>query len=236
MFHGEESVSYLQLPVNKKEDNRFCTRCGERGHGRRYCQVNTWCKFCITDTHATQACRRYEKFVKDYPTASSRRNTPVQAQGQRANVDLQDRPRQPLFPHPPVQRYNPTLIPQMQMHNLTPQREKHESREHSWISPQNQMREVQTPMSKQLPQQRSCQDVRMDPRYQDPPQYAEINNHRPSPQRPVEVNEIGPTIQQGVIQCPVQRHTQPTEGPRRPTPPVNEQQRTSMPSLQNNNN
>ena len=98
------------------------------------------------------------------------------------------------------------------------------------------MREVQTPMSKQLPQQRSCQDVRMDPRYQEPPQYAEINYHRPSSQRPVEVNEIGPTIQQGVIQRPVQRHTQPTEGPRRPTLPVNEQQRSSMPSLQNNNN
>ena len=109
-----------------------------------------------------QACRRYEKFVKDNPIGSSRRNTPVQAQGQRANVDLQDRPRQPLFPHPPV-------IPQMQMHNLTPQREKRESREHSRNSPQNQMREVQTPMSKQLPQQRSCQDVRMDPRYQEPP-------------------------------------------------------------------
>ena len=124
----------------------------------------------------------------------------------------------------------------MQMHNLTPQKEKHESREHSRNSPQNQMREVQTPMSKQLLQQRSCQDVCMDPRYQEPPQYAEINYHQPSPQRPVEVNEIGPTIQQGVIQRPVQRHTQPTEGPRRPTLPVNEQQRTSMPSLQNNNN
>ena len=58
VFYGEESVSYLQLPVKKKEDNRYCTRCGERGHGRRYCQVNTWCKFCITDTHAMQACRR----------------------------------------------------------------------------------------------------------------------------------------------------------------------------------
>ena len=91
-------------------------------------------------------------------------------------------------------------------------------------------------MSQQFPRQRSCQDVRMDPRYQEPPQYAEVNYHRPSPQRPVEVNEIGPTIQQGVIQRPVQRHTQPTEGSRRPTLPVNEQQRTSMPSLQNNNN
>ena len=70
------------------------------------------------------------------------------------------------------------------------------------------MKEVQTPMLKQLPHQRSCQDVCMDPRYQKPPQYAEINYHRPSPQAPVEVNEIGPTIQQGVIQRPVQRHTQ----------------------------
>ena len=37
-----------------------------------------------------------------------------------------------------------------------------------------------------------------------------------------------------MIQCPVQRHTQPTEGPRRPTVPVNAQQMTSMPSLQIN--
>ena len=145
VFNGEESESYLQLPVKKKQENRFCTRCGEMGHGRRYCQVNTWCKFCIMDTHATQACRKYEKFVKDNPIASSRRNTPVQTQGQRASVDPQDRPQQPLFPHPPVQRYNPTVIPQMQMHDLTPQREKRESREHSRNSPQNQMREVQGP-------------------------------------------------------------------------------------------
>ena len=83
LFHGEESVSYLQLPVKKKDQNRFCTRCGIMGHGRRYCQVNTWCKFCIMDTHATQACRKYEKFVKDNPIASSRRNTQIQVQGQR---------------------------------------------------------------------------------------------------------------------------------------------------------
>ena len=86
-------------------------------------------------------------------------------------------------------------------------------------------------MLKQLPYQRSCQDVRIDPRYQKPPQYAEINYHRVSPQLPVEVNEIGPTIQQGVIQHPVQRHTQVAGGPRRPTVPVNVQQTTSIPSL-----
>ena len=207
------------------------------GHGRRYCQVNTWCKFCITDTHATQACRKYEKFVKDNPIASSRRNTPVQIQGQRVAVNPQDRPQQPLFPHPPVQRYNPTVIPQMAMHNLVPQAEERESREHSRKSPQNQMKEVRTPVLKQFPHQRSSQDVRMDPRYQKPPQYAEINYHRPSPQTPVEVNEIGPTIQQGVIQCPVQRHTQAAgERTRGPTVPVNAQQTTSVPSLQINGN
>ena len=235
VFNGEESVSYLQLPVKKKEENRFCTRCGIIGHGRRYCQVNTWCKFCIMDTHATQGCHKYEKFVKDNPIASSRRNTPIQVQGQRVTVNPRDQPQQPLFPHPPVQCYNPTVIPRMQMHNVTPQREKRESREHSRKWPQHQMREVKTTMSKQLPHQRSCQDVCMDPRYQEPPQYAEINHHRPSPQSPVEVNKIGPTIQQGVIQHPVQWHTQPTEGPRRPTVPVSTQQTTSVPSLQINN-
>ena len=34
-----------------------------------------------------QACRKYEKFVKDNPIASSRRNTSVQVQGQRAAVN-----------------------------------------------------------------------------------------------------------------------------------------------------
>ena len=189
----------------------------------------------LTDTHATQACRKYEKFVKDNPIASSRRNTPVQVQGQRAAVNPQEPTQQPLFPHPPVQRYNPTVILQIAMHNLAPQAEERESREHSRKSPQNQMKEVRTPMSKQLPHQRSCQDVRMDPRYQKPPQYAEINYHRPSPQTPIEVNEIGPTIQQGVIQRPVQRHTQAAgEQPRGSTVPVNTQQTTSVPNLQIN--
>ena len=87
-------------------------------------------------------------------------------------------------------------------------------------------------MSKLL-HQRSCQDIRMDPRYQRPPQYAEINNHQLSLQTPVEVNEIGTTIQQGVIQRPVQRHAQAAGGrPRGSTVPVNPQQATSVPNLQ----
>ena len=87
VFNGEEpSVSYLQLPVKRREENRFCTRCSEMGHGKRYCQAATWCKFCTADTHATQACRRYEKFVRDNPIASSRRNTPVQEQKIAVNI------------------------------------------------------------------------------------------------------------------------------------------------------
>ena len=52
---------------------------------------------------------------------------------------------------------------------------------------------------------------------------------------PVEINEIGPTIQQGVIQRPVQRDTQATRS-RRSTPPVNTQQTTSVPNLQTTGN
>ena len=202
------------------------------GHGRRYCQVNTWCKFCNTDTHATEACRKYEKFVKDNPIASSRRNTPVQVQGQRVTVNPQQRPQQPLFPHPPVQCYNLTALPQMAIHKLIPKEGKRESRERSQKSPQNQRKEVRTLMSNQFPHQMSCQDVRMDLRYQKPPQYAEINYHRSPPQTPVEVNEIGPTIQQGVIQQPVQGHTLAAGGPRRSTVPVNVQQTITVPNLQ----
>ena len=169
MFNGEEpSVSYLQLPVKRKEENRFCTRCGEMGHGQRYCQTATWCKFCTSATHATQACSRYEKFVRDNPIVSSRRNTLVQ--GQKITVNTQEANQRPLFPHPPVQHFNPTVIPQIETNTLGPQEEECESREHSQKSPQNQIKGIRTPMSKQLPHQRSCQDVCMDPHYQKPPQ------------------------------------------------------------------
>ena len=172
--------------------------------------------------------------MKDNPIASSRRNTPVQVQGQRAAVNTQEPTQQPLFPHPPVQRFNPTVIPHMATNTLIPKGKERDFKEHSRNSPQNQMKEVRTSMSK-LPHQRSCQDICMDPHYQKPPQYAELNYHRPSPQTPIEVNEIGPTIQQGVIQLPVQRHTQAAgERPRGSTVPVSAQQATSAPNLQIN--
>ena len=182
------------------------------GHGRRYCQVKTWCQFCITDTHATQACRKYKKNCeRQSHSVKQKKHTGT---GTRAESNCKSmRPTSttivPTSTYAMLQPDGDTAGANAQ---LTLQGEKRKSREHSRKSPQNQMKEVQTPMSEQLPHQRSCQDVCMDPSYQEPPQYAEINYHRPSPQRPVEVNKIGPTIQQSVIQHPVQRHTQPTEG------------------------
>ena len=53
----------------------------------------------------------------------------------------------------------------------------------------------------------------------------------------MEVNEIGPTIQQGVIQRSVQRHTQAAgEQLRGPTVPADAQQTMSVPGLQINGN
>ena len=100
VFNGEESMSYLQLPVKKKEGKPLLYQMWRNGDTEDVIVKSTHgAKFCITDTHATQASRKYEKFVKDNPIASSRRNTPVQTQGQRATVNPQERPQQPLFPH-----------------------------------------------------------------------------------------------------------------------------------------
>ena len=124
-----------------------------------------------------QACCKYEKFVKDNPIASSRKNTPVQVQEQRAAVNTQEPTQRPQFPHPPVQCFNPTVIPRMATNTLVPQGKECDFKEQPRNLPQNQIKEIQTLMSKQLPHQRSCQDVRMDPCYQKPPQYTEINYH-----------------------------------------------------------
>ena len=69
------------------------------------------------------------------------------------------------------------VIPCMATNKLDPQEKERDFKEHSRNLPQNQMKEIRTSMSKQVPYQRSCQDVHMDPRYQKPPQYAEINYH-----------------------------------------------------------
>ena len=139
------------------------------GHGKCYCQAVTWCKFCTADTHATQACWRYEKFIRDNPIASSRRNTQVQEQ--KIAVNIQESNQRPLFPNPPVQCFKAPVIPQIGTNNLALQAEECKSREHSQKLPHNQIKETKALMSAQLPHQRSCQDVCMDPRYQKPPHY-----------------------------------------------------------------
>ena len=55
--------------------------------------------------------------------------------------------------------FNLTVIPHIVTNTLGPQGEERESKEHSRKSPQNQIKEIWTPMSKQLPHQRSSQDV-----------------------------------------------------------------------------
>ena len=56
----------------------------------------------------------------------------------------------------------------------------------------------------QFQTQRSSQDVRADPHFRHPPpHYSQLPLHRQIQTPPVEVNELGPTIQQGVIQRPV---------------------------------
>ena len=79
IFNTEEPiVSYLQLPIKKSQEEKRCSRCGETGHWRCFCRATTWCNFCTSETHATQACRRYANFVRDNLIASSRRTTHVQ--------------------------------------------------------------------------------------------------------------------------------------------------------------
>ena len=124
--------------------------------------------------HATQACRRYVNFVRDNPIASSRRTTPLQEQRRveplRANVPVlqqhqHEADQRQLFPHPPTQHFQAPEIPPMGMGQM-------------------QLRG-------------SSQDVRRDPRFQQHlPQYSQIQQHRQQqPLAPIEVNEMGPTIQ-----------------------------------------
>ena len=117
----EPSVSYLQLPTRTaQENNKVCMKCGENGHWKRHCRATTWCKFCMSETHETQACRRYANFVRDNPITSSRRTTPVQDQKKVETIrpsasagHQQEIDRRQLFPHSPTQRFQAPEIPPM---------------------------------------------------------------------------------------------------------------------------
>ena len=97
-------------------------KCGETGHWKSCCRTTTWCKFCTSETHATQACRTYANFIRDNPIASSRRMTPVQEQKRvetlRPNVPVGQQhqheiDRRHLFPHPQTQCFKAPEIPPM---------------------------------------------------------------------------------------------------------------------------
>ena len=73
--------------------------------------------------HLTQACRKYEKFVRDNPITSSRRTTPVQ--DHEVNTNIQGIKQRPLFPHLPTQCFEPPVIPPVET-RTQPQGSKHE--------------------------------------------------------------------------------------------------------------
>ena len=180
----ESSMLYLQFPTRRDTDSRLCSKCGDIGHWRRYCWATTWCRFCMSETHSTQACRRYANFVRDNLIASSRRITPKQPQPPRIQSQQGVSMRQ-LFPQSPTQRFQAPVVPPVET------------------------RSIQYPIQRQSYLQRSSQDVRMDPCFRPPPpQYSQIQQHQRVQTPLVEVNELRPTIQQGVVQRPV-RGTQP---------------------------
>ena len=102
---------YLQFPTRKDTDNRLCSKCGDIGHWRRYCRATAWCRFCTSEMHSTQACRRYVNFVRDNPIASNRRTTPEQPQPPWVQSQQGVSMRQ-LFPQPPTQCFQaPVVLP-----------------------------------------------------------------------------------------------------------------------------
>ena len=197
----EPSVSYLQLAIRKTTDSRLCSKCGNPGHWRKYCQATMWCQFCTSETHSTWACRKYTSFAKDDPISSSRRTTPEQPARMHPQ---QGTGTAQLFPQPPKQRFRAPVVPPTERRNL------------------------RHPVQQQFHTQKNSQDVRMDPRFRPPPpHYSQLQQHQQVPL--VEVNELGPTIQQGVIQHPV-GGTQPNKETRFQT-----QTRTAPQSERNSN-
>ena len=87
-----------------------------------------------------------------------------------------------LFPQPPTQRFQAPIVPPV------------EARGMRYLMP------------RQAHLQRNSQDVRADPHFRPPPpQYSQVQQHRCIQAPLVEVNELGPSIQQGVIQQPTRR-------------------------------
>ena len=121
-------TSYLNLPTGEKfnnehfnrnhtskyrrEENKTCTRCGEKGHIRKNCKVKrTYCEYCKTKTHKTEACIIH-LYLKRCPIASSRQSTPepVRTTQQKTPLEKQqpNRDEIPSRP-PPKEKQNPDI-------------------------------------------------------------------------------------------------------------------------------
>ena len=79
---GKQQTALEQLFINDAMDIRLCYRCGEKGHIRKYCNTNGYCKFCKSYTHHTSVCRSYANFIRAHPMALSRRTSLAQANRQ----------------------------------------------------------------------------------------------------------------------------------------------------------
>ena len=76
----QQDTSYIQIPRTleyTKGKTKLCWRCGEAGHSKRVCKNYVYCEICQNYSHATQACFRYENFVRNNPVASSHVTSPV---------------------------------------------------------------------------------------------------------------------------------------------------------------
>ena len=93
-----------------------------------------------------------------------------------------------LFPQPPTQYFQAPVVPSIEGRN------------------------IRYPVQRQSHIQRGSQEVRMDPHFRSPPpHYSQIQQHQQVQAPLVEINRLGPTIQQGVIQHPMRGNQQNKE-------------------------
>ena len=112
----DQDTSYIQIPHTleyTKGKLRLCWRCGEAGHSKRACKNYVYCEICQNYSHATQACFRYENFVRNNPVASSRVTSPVNnykrnIQGRPIQKPQQTSGRQNMAHFP---RFQPPVVP-----------------------------------------------------------------------------------------------------------------------------
>ena len=177
-------VTSSPVCISNRDNCDICTQCGETGHVKHFCTASTWCKFCVMGSHSTQAYRKYANLMRDNPMASSRRTTPVQDEMSR-NEGWQQRGG------PPVERFQPPVVPLVDFRR----------RQQPVAMPRH------TEPERSHHEQKNSQDVLRDPHFQQTHSSHPLRQQLQPP--PIAVNEMGPTIQGGVIQRPVRQEAQP---------------------------